>query len=232
MLGSLISGALSLGAGLLQRNDSKKAQQQEYERQKEFAKSGIQWKVEDAKAAGIHPLYAIGANTTSYAPQSVGDTGTGAMAQAGQDIGRAIDATRTAPQRMDAFTRTANALTLTKMGLENELLASQVAKVKQQIGPAFPTGSDTDYLIPGQGQTNFGLPAPPMHDTRAPQFTPNIAAFGKNVMPNPNFSDAQTYEDRYGEISDYIMGPGIAVADWFYNVKPYLNRQLYDKLRK
>ena len=51
MLGSLISGALSLGAGLLQRNDSKKAQQQEYERQKEFAKSGIQWKVEDAKAA-------------------------------------------------------------------------------------------------------------------------------------------------------------------------------------
>lgn len=151
MLGALIAAGTSLASGLLQRSDNKKAQEREYERQKEFANSGIQWKVEDAKKAGIHPLYALGASTTSYSPQSVGDTGTGAMAQAGQDVSRAIHATRTPAQRVDAFTRTTQQLTLEKMGLENQLLAAQVAKVNQPAtGPGLP-GSESDYLISGQG---------------------------------------------------------------------------------
>ena len=36
--------------------------------QKQFAQHGIRWKVEDAKAAGLHPLYALGANTHSFTP--------------------------------------------------------------------------------------------------------------------------------------------------------------------
>ena len=32
---------------------------------KEFAKNSIQWRVQDAKAAGLHPLYALGAPTMS-----------------------------------------------------------------------------------------------------------------------------------------------------------------------
>ena len=33
--------------------------------QREFAKHGIQWRVDDAKAAGIHPLAALGSPTRS-----------------------------------------------------------------------------------------------------------------------------------------------------------------------
>lgn len=36
--------------------------------QREFAEQGIQKRVEDAKKAGIHPLYAMGANTPSVSP--------------------------------------------------------------------------------------------------------------------------------------------------------------------
>lgn len=36
--------------------------------QKEFAQNSIQWKVNDAKQAGLHPLAAIGAQGTSYTP--------------------------------------------------------------------------------------------------------------------------------------------------------------------
>jgi len=43
---------------------------EEYEREKEFAQMGIRWKVADAKAAGLHPLAALGAQTHSYAPQN------------------------------------------------------------------------------------------------------------------------------------------------------------------
>lgn len=36
--------------------------------QREFAQNSIQWKVNDAKKAGIHPLMALGNNATSYTP--------------------------------------------------------------------------------------------------------------------------------------------------------------------
>jgi hypothetical protein len=66
--------AASVG-GLIQnrraQNQSKKQWESEFYR-------GIQTRVADAKAAGIHPLYAIGANTYSSSPQMVGDSGAGA----------------------------------------------------------------------------------------------------------------------------------------------------------
>lgn len=39
--------------------------------QREFAQNSIQWRVNDAKRAGIHPLYALGAQGSSYTPQSL-----------------------------------------------------------------------------------------------------------------------------------------------------------------
>lgn len=42
--------------------------QQNFAFQREFAESGIQKRIQDAKSAGIHPLYAIGANTPSVSP--------------------------------------------------------------------------------------------------------------------------------------------------------------------
>lgn len=78
------------------QNDSKKAQRDANARidyanaqnnatQREFAQNGIQWKVEDAKKAGIHPLYALGASTASpsFAFQPTGSV------QA--DFGAAVD---------------------------------------------------------------------------------------------------------------------------------------------
>ncbi|UOF76958.1 minor capsid protein [Microviridae sp.] len=39
-----------------------------YEAQKEFAQHGIQWKVEDSKAAGLHPLFGAGLGGASFSP--------------------------------------------------------------------------------------------------------------------------------------------------------------------
>lgn len=38
--------------------------------QREFAQNSIQWRVNDAKLAGLHPLAALGASGTSYTPSS------------------------------------------------------------------------------------------------------------------------------------------------------------------
>lgn len=119
--------------------------QRNIELQREFAQKGIQWKVEDAISAGIHPLAALGAQTTSFAPVSVGTTvpqitgssvpDLGAM---GQNIGNAIDATQSKPTRLATVLGT---LAVQRGSLENELLASQVAASKLALArgnPPFP----------------------------------------------------------------------------------------------
>lgn len=132
--------------------------------QREFAQNGIQWKAQDARAAGIHPLAALGAQTHSFS-SSIGipqGTSTGAspfssanmgsgIASAGADISRALQATRDEEGRVDAYTKTVQDLTVQKMGMENALLASQIAKTNQ-VGPPMPSPSRKN-LIDGQGNT-------------------------------------------------------------------------------
>ena len=63
-----------IGATIDAVHDSRMARKEEKQmereiaRQYEFAQNTIQWKVEDAKAAGVHPLFALGAQTQSPTP--------------------------------------------------------------------------------------------------------------------------------------------------------------------
>lgn len=53
-------------------------EKRDYARAKEFAQMGIQWKVADAQAAGVHPLYAVGASGPGFSSSGavgVGDVG-------------------------------------------------------------------------------------------------------------------------------------------------------------
>lgn len=57
---------------------------------RDFATHGIRWRVADAKAAGLHPLYALGSTGPSYYPsQVVGNMGQ-AVSQAGQAIAQGM----------------------------------------------------------------------------------------------------------------------------------------------
>lgn len=154
MLGNLISGAMSLFGGYQAQKSQEKMAEQNIQLQKQFAQEGIQWKVADAKAAGIHPLYALGAQTHSFAPVSVGDSLSSAWANAGQDIGRAINATSNGSQRLDAIGRAAQGLALEKAGLENELLRSQIRR-NNSAGTPPPSPAGAQWAITGQGATQL-----------------------------------------------------------------------------
>lgn len=174
MLGSLISAGASLIGGLLGKSsadDAREAQErmaaQNIQLQKDFAQQGIQWRVADAKAAGIHPIYALGSGGASFTPVTsnfTSDTSLpNALASAGQDISRGITATQNRADRLDGFTKAAQALTLEKGGLENEILrmeiASKVARLQQgQVGPPMPVNQR--YLIDGQGDTAVSAAVP------------------------------------------------------------------------
>lgn len=166
MMGDIISGLGNVAAGFLGRSASKEATaatremaEKNIAMQKEFAQNGIQWKVADAKAAGIHPVYAMGGSGASFSPVSATftpDTSmANAMSRAGQDIGRAVNATQNAATRTDAVTQAATAIQLEGAKLDNDIkraeLASRVARLNQQSNPPMPVNQR--YLVPGQAQT-------------------------------------------------------------------------------
>ena len=227
MIGALIGAGASLLGGLMNRQSQKDANEANMQNalrqealQKEFAQSGIQWKVEDARKAGVHPLYALGANTISYSPSSVGnavaDTSLGSpVAASGQDSSRALHATRTGGDRNAAFDKTVQDLSLQKMGLENQLLSTQIAKMRGQIGPPMPA-LNTQQDIPGQWPTTV-VPL----DKKGPDAAPNLGIHGYRWQHDPGMSNADEFEKRYGELSDYVAGPYVLWKDMLYNSNKY-----------
>lgn len=102
VIGSAIGAVGSIAGGILGANSAQNVAGMNYEAQKEFAQNGIRWKVEDAKRAGIHPLYALGASTQGYSPSGgyTGDYGIAdAAAHLGQGFERAQQAKMTKEER-------------------------------------------------------------------------------------------------------------------------------------
>ncbi|AJK28319.1 putative minor capsid protein [Eel River basin pequenovirus] len=149
--------------------------------QREFAQSGIQWKVADAKKAGIHPLVALGASTHSAAPVALGADHSG-IAQSGQDISRAIQTAANAPsKRRQLYMEKVAALDLRNRELQNDLLASQIAK-NTQAGQIPRTGiADGPMLVDGQPDAG-GLPLP-----------------GGRILTRPMRREASHSERKYQE---------------------------------
>lgn len=68
--------------------------------QRELMQNGIQWRVQDAVKAGLHPLFALGAQIQAGSPTPVGSFGDGSFSQ-GQDISQAIS--RASPEAREAL---------------------------------------------------------------------------------------------------------------------------------
>lgn len=78
LLGGLLSAGGAIGGALINSSASRDINSKNADLQKEFAQNSIQWKIADAKKAGIHPLYALGAQGYSASPSYVGyDKGAG-----------------------------------------------------------------------------------------------------------------------------------------------------------
>lgn len=184
IIGPLIKGAASLIGGLFGKSSQEKANEQNIRLQKQFAQEGIQWKVADAVKAGVHPLYALGAQTTAFQPTVVGDTALpNALQNMGQDIGRAFGAVQSSERKTAGVL---SALAVERAGLENDLLRSQIRALSAPgTGPAVIAGNNANPLV----------------------------AAGAELARHPDWSDAQDFTNRYGELADFLFGPPILAKD-------------------
>lgn len=148
MLGPIIGAAGNLLGGIFGQNAADKAADKNIKLQKDFAQKGIQWKVADAIKAGLHPLAALGANTMSFSPVATGDVLGPSLDAMGQNLGRAVDATKNTTEKMQGAIAP---LLLEKAGLENDLLRSQIHQLNKQ--PAMPTDGGINNIIPGQASS-------------------------------------------------------------------------------
>lgn len=158
--GALLGTGAGIIGGIMQRDAQREAN---YEArvaadknaalQKEFAQSGIQWRVEDARKAGIAPLAALGASVSQFAPSYVGgapETGIGdSIASMGQNLGRAYAATTSKEERAMSALMSAEALRNAR--LKNTLLESQITAINKPDNPPFPSPMDQS----GMGQGNM-----------------------------------------------------------------------------
>lgn len=173
-IGGAAVGAIgSLIGGNMAANNQQALAGMNYEAQKEFAQNGIRWKVADAKAAGIHPLYALGASTQGYSPSGGygGDYGiSDAFNQFGQGISRAVEAKQTKEERDRLEVRQAlqDMVVMDKLSQEKRMNDAQVRLIDSEIArnmaaaqfslkrtalpPGMPSPGDT---IPGQGDSKM-----------------------------------------------------------------------------
>lgn len=213
MLDALISAGANLLGGMLNRNAQSDFNSQQLafgreqlDMQREFAKHGIQWKVEDAQAAGLHPLAALGAQTSSPSAVSVGgEAPKFDFGSLGQDLGRAAKAMQGQQAREAVDQEKERKLDLESKSLDNDIKktalvsrAISTSRLGGQLGPPIPLPRP----LGAPTRTVDGL-AVAEDDLKQKQGDiPEQAfsrPFGYKLLHNPWFSDGQTSENRYGD---------------------------------
>lgn len=136
---ALIGAGSSLLGGLFNRNDAKKQAQRNENLQREFAQNSIRWRVSDAKAAGLHPLYALGGGGATYSPAPIQTHLGSALQSAGQDLARAAAAPTDTGERAirEAQLKALDAAAQKDLAAA-QLYSSQSARVSQEANASQP----------------------------------------------------------------------------------------------
>jgi hypothetical protein len=150
-------GGLFGGGGL----SSRKAMALQAQYNREVMQNQLQWRKQDAEAAGIHPLYAMGAPTTSFAPSVVGDDGPNLgdkLMHVGQNVSRAANAfSNKKAEAIELEQRhRLNEATIQGQELSNQKTASEIALMTQ---PGHPPGIGNGNIIAGQGNGIISIPS-------------------------------------------------------------------------
>lgn len=243
-IGSAIGAVGSIAGGLIGANNAQAVAGMNYEAQKEFAQNGIRWKVEDAKRAGIHPLYALGASTQGFSPVSGygGDYGiSDAAAHMGQGFERAQQAKMTKEEREKQDVRDAiqDMAALEDLNQKRRMNDAQIRLANSEIFRNFALSTNAlrrSGLPPALPGGHGGVIAGQSESYATGQTTPEISEVVTSASGLPSVQagsppDARFYRtatgraplptEESGDAMDAAFGSGIQWA-LRNNLLPYL----------
>lgn len=161
---------------------------------REMATHGIRWKVEDAKAAGLHPLFALGGSGATYSPAVA------PVFDQSQNLGRAAEAVSTAFEKAMAQNALAmSASQLEESDLRKDLLYSQIWRNYLEAAPAMMPPAVRPGVVYGQdGSMPGGFVGLEPFTSGSPREL-RAGAVGESVAPRkskspPGQGDAWAYD--------------------------------------
>lgn len=198
----------------------------EYTRQKEFAQMGIRWKSDDARAAGLHPLAAIGGTGATYSPIITAGSGppynevpTVDYQALGKAAGDFIEGQNTKRAQVATATqqeRELETLTLERARLQNRLLEAQITSEWANV-----MGQPSNPPMPAV----VGAPVAPVgaYQVEPAKVISRSATEPSNEAgpPRPGYVRYQTSDRTFIDVpssqlaeSFEAMPPGSATASW------------------
>lgn len=171
-IGSAVGGIASAISGHSANNANAALTRAQFEYQKELHRNQLQWRVEDAKKAGLHPMAALGLSSMSFSPVSSTMQGSDYswMGDMGQALGAGYAAmkgkNKEEQEQAKILQAKSEALQLRNAELQNERLEAEIDAIRWDmagsmsgaIGPAlrgpgspFTSGlNKSKYAIEGQ----------------------------------------------------------------------------------
>jgi hypothetical protein len=202
--GNLFSAGSSLIGGYF----ANKAQQDALDYQKRLYRNKIQWTVQDANKAGIHPLAALGSPVAGAWATPTGATALGdAIGDAGAAIGQGISSAENRARARE------------QDSLNKDLLRAQIRNVDAATARTLAEAQSRTLIgrvrDRTRGATNVG-------QLVRDEFAGTKFSAGQqgNWDTNPNVTSADPITGRYGdsEILQTLIALGILGADLTYNV--------------
>lgn len=222
MWGSIIGGAISMlgsrSAAKKQNQATAEANKANRDMQYDFAQNSLQWKTQDAKKAGLHPLAALGAQGYSPTIGSMPESAQADYSTAASNIGNAISnsqARKQAQQQLNMENSRNNMVAYAQVRKEMaqaKLYEAQAGDItQQQLGASAlaRTGQDQNRDL-------------------------SLVMPGGTIQGNPKHTPTSVVEDEYGGIASEIYGLNRVLGEagqWLGSTaaKSRLNPNVYRK---
>lgn len=146
MWAAAIPAIAAVAGSLIGARSQRNANEANEQVQREFAQHGVSWRVADAKAAGLHPLFALSGSGATYSP-SAQPVFNGA--ELGQNLSRAASAfSSPTDQELKKAQLEAVQAATTRDYAQASVFASEAKRLEQQSNP--PVAQSFPVSMPGQ----------------------------------------------------------------------------------
>lgn len=195
----------------------REANEQNLAAQREFAQKGIQWKAQDASAAGLHPLAVIGGTGTSFSPSFQAGTSAAyrrehpVARQLTEDMGQNV--ARAERAGLTEYEREIQGLAIRRGQLENALLEGQISQLWASV-----MGQPDQPAVPGQSVATGSAARHAVGSVDyqpSPQESHAVGDRGRSAGDSPGFrrqhiSNQTAVDLPNSELAEILEGMGAA----------------------